>query len=46
MPDDKLLQFMLDHPDVQECADGLGKLALDMGSRDNVSCIVIGVTES
>jgi PPM family protein phosphatase len=45
VPDEKLLQFITEHPDVQECADGLGQLALDMGSRDNVSCIVIGVAE-
>ncbi|MCS6851714.1 MAG: protein phosphatase 2C domain-containing protein [Gemmataceae bacterium] len=45
VPDDKILQFMLEHPDVQECADGLGQLALDSGSRDNVSCIVIEVVE-
>lgn len=46
VPDDKLLQFISEHPNVQECADGLGQLALDMGSRDNVSCIVIEVVES
>ena len=46
VPDDKLLQFIQEHPNVQECADGLGQLALDMGSRDNVSCIVIEVVEN
>ena len=46
VPDDKLLQFISEHPNAQECADGLGQLALDMGSRDNVSCIVIEVVES
>ncbi len=45
VPDEKLLQFIQEHPDAQQCADGLGQLALDMGSRDNVSCIVIEVTE-
>jgi protein phosphatase len=44
--DEQLLQFVQAHPDVQECADGLGQLALDSGSRDNVSCIVIEVVES
>ncbi|HYT91011.1 MAG TPA: protein phosphatase 2C domain-containing protein [Gemmataceae bacterium] len=44
VPDPQLLSFINEHPDVQECADGLGQLALDQGSRDNVSCIVIGVT--
>ncbi len=45
VPDNKILEFMLKTPNVQECADGLGQLALDMGSRDNVSTIVIDVTE-
>lgn len=46
VPDEKLLKFIEDHPNVQECADGLGQLALDDGSRDNVSCIVIEVVEN
>src|SRR5262245_60869865 len=37
VPDEQILQFIQQHPDVQECADGLGQLALDSGSRDNVS---------
>lgn len=44
--DDKILQFVLTQPDVQACADGLGQLALDAGSKDNVSCIVIEVAEA
>ena len=44
--DDKLLEFISKHPDSQECADGLGQFALDNGSRDNVSCVVIDVTEA
>ena len=44
--DEKLMKFIQDHPNVQECADGLGQLALDDGSRDNVSCIVIEVVEN
>src|SRR5262249_22361535 len=43
VPDDKLLQFMSDKEDPQQCADGLVQLALESGSRDNVSCIVIDV---
>jgi protein phosphatase len=39
--DEQILKFMSENPDVQACADGLGQLALDQGSRDNVSCIVI-----
>jgi protein phosphatase len=44
--DEHLAAFMKDHPDPQECADGLGQLALDQGSRDNVSCIVIDIVEA
>jgi protein phosphatase len=44
--DEQLLEFIKDKPDVQQCADGLGQLALDNGSRDNVSCIVIEVLEA
>lgn len=43
--DEKLLSFVCESHDVQKCADGLGQLALDNGSRDNVSCVVIAVTE-
>src|SRR2546423_6055954 len=39
--DEQLLRFVKDQPDVQACADGLCKLALDQGSRDNISYIVI-----
>jgi len=46
VPDDKLLEFSNGKPNAQECADGLGQRALEDGSRDNVSCIVIDVTES
>lgn len=44
--DQQLLEFSQSHPDSQTCADGLGQLALDNGSRDNVSVIVIDVVES
>jgi len=43
--DEQLRDFMKAQPDVQACADGLGQYALDNGSRDNVSCIVIEVVE-
>ncbi len=46
VPDEQLLNFIREKTDVQECADGLGQLALDQGSRDNVSCIVIEVVET
>ena len=43
--DEQLLAFMKDRADPQECADGLGQLALDQGSRDNISCVVVDVVE-
>ncbi len=46
VPDEKLQSFVRENPDVQKCAEGLGQLALDNGSRDNVSCIVVEVVES
>lgn len=45
VPDEDMAKFMQGNPDPQKCAEGLGQLALDMGSRDNVSCIVIDVVE-
>jgi protein phosphatase len=44
--DDKILEYMLTQPEAQACADGLGQLALDCGSRDNVSAVVIDVVEA
>ena len=46
VPDDKLLAFMLTQGEAQACADGLGQLALDQGSRDNITCVVIEVVEA
>jgi protein phosphatase len=46
VPDDKLYSFVHATADAQQCADGLGQLALDSGSRDNVSCIVAEIVES
>ncbi len=46
VPDDGLRNFIRDQSNVQQLAEGLGQLALDSGSRDNVSCIVIEVAES
>jgi PPM family protein phosphatase len=45
VPDEQLASFITEHPEVQACAEGLGQLALDQGSRDNVSCVVIEVVE-
>jgi PPM family protein phosphatase len=44
--DEQMLNYLRDQTDMQACADGLGQLALDSGSRDNVSVIMIEVTES
>jgi protein phosphatase len=41
--DEQLRDFIKKEADVQKCADGLGQFALDAGSRDNVSCIVVEV---
>ncbi|MBO0699081.1 MAG: serine/threonine-protein phosphatase [Zavarzinella sp.] len=46
VPDDKLLQFSSGQDNPQTCADGLVQLALESGSRDNVSCIVIDVIDA
>ena len=43
--DEKILAHVLSQPEVQACAEGLGQLALDSGSRDNVSVIVIEAVE-
>jgi serine/threonine protein phosphatase PrpC len=43
--DEQLLDFIQQNENVQECADGLGQLALDSGSRDNISCIIVEVSE-
>jgi PPM family protein phosphatase len=44
--DEQLLAFVSQQTDMQSCAEGLGQLALDSGSRDNVSCVMIEVQES
>jgi serine/threonine protein phosphatase PrpC len=43
--DERVAQGMLEHQETQSCAEALCQLALDLGSRDNVSCIVIDVVE-
>jgi protein phosphatase len=44
--DDRILGCVVEHQDMQKAADALGQMALDSGSRDNVSCIVIEVSNS
>jgi len=43
--DDKIMAYVREQTDMQQCADGLVQLALDAGSRDNVSCVMIEVAE-
>lgn len=45
VPDEKLAEAMGEHSDMQAMSEALCQLALDMGSRDNVSCIVIEIAE-
>ncbi len=44
--DDGLMSFVAEQSDMQACAEGLGQHALDAGSRDNVSCIMIEVVDT
>jgi protein phosphatase len=44
--DEQLLDYIREQTNMQACADGLGQLALDAGSRDNVTCAVIEVVEN
>jgi protein phosphatase len=46
VPDETIFNFVKDKPDTQACAEGLVQLALESGSRDNVSCILIDVVEA
>jgi serine/threonine protein phosphatase PrpC len=46
VPDDQLATEVSGATEMQMCADRLGQLALDQGSRDNVSCVVIEVLEA
>lgn len=43
--DEQLAAYVTEQTDVKACAEGLGQMALDQGSRDNVSCIVIEAVE-
>jgi protein phosphatase len=45
VPDDQLATEMSEATDMQQLAENLGQLALDQGSRDNVSCVVFEVVE-
>ena len=45
VPDEQIMTYLKDNTDVQACADGICQLALDQGSRDNISAIVIEVIE-
>jgi protein phosphatase len=43
--EEQMLSYVREAQEIQACADGLGQLALDSGSRDNVSCVVVEVVE-
>ena len=45
VPDEQIMTYLKDNADVQQCADGICQLALDQGSRDNISAVVIEVIE-
>lgn len=45
VPDERVAQAMKEHTETQSCSEALCQLALDLGSRDNVSCIVLDVVE-
>ncbi len=45
VPDEQLATVISAATDMQQLAEGLGQLALDQGSRDNVSCVVMEVVE-
>jgi serine/threonine protein phosphatase PrpC len=44
--DDGMAAYVDGQADMQACAEGLGQLALDSGSRDNVSCVTVEVSEA
>jgi protein phosphatase len=46
VPDEQLQNYIKDQTEMQACADGLCQLALDGGSRDNISCVVVEVVET
>jgi protein phosphatase len=45
VPEQLLLRCVRDEKDVQSCAEALGRMALDQGSQDNVSCVVIEIPD-
>lgn len=46
VPDERVAQSMLEQRETQSCSEALCQLALDLGSRDNVSCIVLDVVDA
>ncbi len=45
VPDETILEVMKQHNEMQVLAEALCQLALDMGSRDNVSCVLVEIAE-
>ena len=46
VPDEQLASFVAGQADMQAGAEGLGQLALDQGSRDKVSAILVEVVDA
>jgi protein phosphatase len=46
VPDDQLATEIASATDMQQLAEHLGQLALDSGSRDNVTCVVFEVVDN
>jgi protein phosphatase len=46
VPDEQIMNFINEKKDMQECADGLCNLALESGSRDNISCVMVEIAET
>lgn len=46
VPDDQIMQYIEQQTDMQACAEGLCELALEHGSKDNVSCVVVEINET
>jgi protein phosphatase len=44
--DEQMGNYIKDQTDMQACADGLCQMALDGGSRDNISCVMVEVVET
>jgi protein phosphatase len=44
--DEQILNFVREQTEMQACAEGVCQFALDAGSRDNISCVMVEVSET